>query len=141
MGTARTSPIEDVITALVTTLRATSAVTDLATGGIHNHVPQGTSYPYIEVSCPTDRREDTFGRYGAIALIDLKVSSQAHGDREALRITNACITALNNTTPALTSHTTLGISWDTTDRFRETINGIVTRTHVATFRVWAEQTA
>lgn len=138
MGTARTSPIEDVITASVTALKADAPLLALTTL-IYNNVPQDTAYPYVEVTSPSDTRVDTFARFGSTVLVDVKVVSQAFGDREASRILDACITALNNTLPSLTSHTTLGIAWDSSDRFREVVNGIVTRHHVATFRVWAEQ--
>lgn len=140
MGTARTSPIEQVLTGVVSALKASGAVTALVPAArIYNNVPQDTTYPYLEVTSPTDRREDTFGRFGAIALVDVKAVSQFFGDREASRILDAVITALDLTTPTLTGHATLGLAWDSSDRFREVINGIVTRHHVATFRAWTEQ--
>lgn len=139
MGTARTSPVEDILTAVVTTLKAASAVTTLATGGIFNNVPQQTAYPYIVVTSPTDRREDTMGRFGDAALVDVKAVSQAKGDQEASRILDACITALDFQQPAMSNHVALGLAWESTDRFEEIVNAIRTRTHVATFRVWTEQ--
>jgi hypothetical protein len=141
MGSARTSPIEQDLTGVVTTLKATSAVTALVSTRIYNNVPQDTTYPYIEVTSPTDRAEDTCGRFGALALVDVKAVSQSFGDREAARILNACITALNFVAPALTGHATLGLTWESNDRFREVINGVVTRHHVATFRMWTEQSS
>jgi len=139
VGTARESPVEAILTAIVTTLDATSAVTTLATGGIYNNVPQGTAYPYVEVTSPSDRREDTFGKFGAASLVDVKAVSQYFGDKEASQILDACITALDLTTPTLSGHATLGLAWESNDRFREVVNGIVTRHHVATYRVWTEQ--
>jgi len=141
MGSARTSPVEDTLTAVVTTLKAASALTALATGGVYNNVPQGTSYPYLEVTCPTDRRQDTFGTFGADILVDTKAVSQSPGDQEALRIIDATITALNNAALSLSSHRSLGVAWESSDRFRDVVDGIVTRQHVATFRIWAEQTS
>lgn len=139
MGTARTSQIEAVLTAVVTTLKATSAVTTLVGSRIYNDVPQGSTYPYVEVTAPTDSRQDTFGRFGSSTLLDIKAVSQEFGDREASRILDACLTALDFTQPALTGHTTLGLVWESSDRFRQVVNGIVTRHHVATFRAWTEQ--
>ena len=139
MGTARESPNVAILTALVTTLKADSSVTTAATGGVYNNVPQNTDYPYIEVVSPSDRREDTMGKFGAATLVDIKAVSQAFGDKEAAEIIDACITALDLTTPTLGGHVTLGLSWDSGERFRQVINGIVTRYHVATYRVWTEQ--
>lgn len=138
---ARASAVEPVLTAIVAALKATSAVTALVSTRIYNNVPPGTSYPYLEVTSPVDTREDTFGRFGASTLVDVKVISQALGDQEATRIVAACVTALDLTTPTLTDHTALGVAWDSTERFREVVNGVVTRHHVATFRVWTEQAA
>lgn len=138
MGTARTSPVEDVITAIVTALKADAPLLALTTR-IYNNVPQDTAYPYVEVTSPSDARIDTFARYGSTVLVDVKAVSQAFGDKEPSRILDACITALNNTLPSLTSHTTRGVAWDGSDRFREVVNGIVTRHHVGTFRIWSEQ--
>lgn len=139
MGTARISPVEDVLTGIVASLKAASGVTAIVSTRIYNNVPQGTAYPYVEVSSPTDRREDTMSRFGALTLVDVKAVSQWFGDREAARIIDACVTALNNTLPSMTSHVALGIAWESNERLREVINGVVTRTHVATFRVWTEQ--
>lgn len=139
MGSARSSAAEAVLTAVVTQLKATSAVTDLATGGIFNHVEQDTDYPYVEVTSPSDTRQDTFGRFGGTFLVDVKAVSQYRGDKQNTEIIDACITALNNQLLAMTDHDMLGLAWDSTERFRELVNGIVTRHHVATFRVWSEQ--
>lgn len=135
---ARQSPVEAVLTAIVTTLKNTSAVTALATGGIYNHVPQNTSYPYIEVCSPTGRRMDTMTKFGTLTLVDVKAVSQYHGDLEAARIISE-VNALHLQKPSATGHTILGIAHDGEERMSEVVNGIVTRTHVSTFRVWSEQ--
>lgn len=137
----RRSPIETVLTAIVTTLKNSTGVTGLATGGVYNNVPQRETFPYIKVTSPTDRREDTFGRHGNIALVDVTVVSQGLGDQEGARISSAAVQALNDAAPSLTGHVWLGVEWDNGERFRETINGIDTRHHVNTFRVWTEQTS
>jgi hypothetical protein len=104
-------------------------------------VPQGTLYPYIEVSAPTNRRVDTNNTPGSEALIDLKVVSQYQGDAEADEIMDYCIRALNFQEPVLTDgHRMLGVAWDNSERYKETVSGIVTRYHVGTFRAWSEQT-
>ena len=135
----RRSPDEAILTAVVAALRASSGVTALATNGIWNSVPQGTAFPYVEVTIPTSRREDTFSRYGADSTLDVKSISQAAGDQEGIRIREQVIGALNGQTLTLSGHTTLGLRWDTNERFEELVNGIRTRHHVASFLVWTEQ--
>jgi hypothetical protein len=83
---ARRSPVEAVLTAIVSTLRASAGVSAIATGGVYNNVPQGTAFPYLEVSCPSDRPVDTCGRFGAELLVDVKAVSQAFGDQEPSRM-------------------------------------------------------
>lgn len=135
----RTSPVEAVLAGVVTTLKASTDVTDAATGGVYNNVPQNTAFPYLEVTSPTDRREDAVGQLGASVLVDVKAVSQFRGDAEAAGIIDAAIQALNGTRPTVTGHTIFGIAWEQSERFREVINGVVTRHHVATFRVWTGQ--
>jgi hypothetical protein len=130
-----------VLTAMVTTLKGSTGVTGLATGGVYNNVPQNTPYPYVEVTAPTDRRQDTYGRFGASTLVDVKVVSQYRGDQEAARILDQCIRALDFQKPTMSGHTCLGISWEGNERFAEEVAGVVTRYHVATCRVWTEQSS
>lgn len=137
----RRSPVETVIGSVVTVLKATTAVTGLATGGVYNNVPQGTAYPYIEVTSPIDQRLDTFGRLGNEAKVTVKAVTQAAGDQQGSRIMNACISALNFATLNTSQHTSIGIAWDNGERYKETINGVTTRYHVGEFRVWTEQTS
>lgn len=138
---ARRSPVEAVLTAIVTTLQNSTGVTGLVSTRVYNHVPQATVFPYVEVTSPTDRRADTMGRFGSSVLVDVKAISQGLGDQEATRITDQCVRALNFATLNTTGHTALGITWDSNERFREVVNGVVTRHHVATFRVWTEQSS
>jgi hypothetical protein len=138
---ARRSPVEAVLTAIVSTLRASAGVSAIATGGVYNNVPQGTAFPYLEVSCPSDRPVDTCGRFGAELLVDVKAVSQAFGDQEPSRMLDQAIRALNFQRPTLSEHETLGVTWESGDRFREVVNGIITRHHVATFRVWTQQSS
>ncbi len=132
--------VEAVLTAVVTTLKASAGVMALVTG-VFNHVPQGTAYPYVQVTSPTDRRVDTMGRFGAETLVDVKVVSQAQGDQEAARVLDQCVRALDLQPLTLTDHAGLGIAWESSDRFAEVVNAVITRHHVATFRVWTEQSA
>ena len=142
----RRSPVEAVLTSVVSTLAGSTGVSGLATGGVFNNVPQGTAYPYIEVTSPATSRVDTFSRFGADVPVAVKVVSQVKGDQAPARIHNACIVALggeggSNVLTLAAPHRSLGITWDNDDRYAETVNGITTRYHVGMFRVWTEQTS
>lgn len=141
---ARRSPIEAVLTGIVTTLKNSTGVTGLVSTRVYNNVPQtqdGGPYPYLVVTSPTDRREDTMGRFGASVLVDVKAVSQYQGDKEAAQILDHCRRALNFVQPTVSGHAILGMTWENGDRFLEVVNGIPTRHHVDTFRVWTEQSS
>lgn len=139
---ARRSSVAAVITGIVTTLRNSTEVTGLVgTTGIYNNVEPSAAFPYLVVTCPTDVPQDTFGRFGVDARVDVRAVSQYPGDKEAADIVNAGIQALHFQHPSASGHTLLGVAYDSGDRFSEVVNGIVTRHHVATFRVWTEQSS
>jgi hypothetical protein len=138
----RRSPVETVLTSVVSALRASTGLTALVSStGVYNNVEQGASFPYVAVTSPSDRRVDTFGRFGSELVVNTQVVSQARGDKEASQILDQVIRALNFATLATTQHTALGITWDNSDRYMETINGVPTRYHIGMFRVWTEQSS
>lgn len=136
----RRSPVETVLTSVVTTLRGSTGLTALVSStGVYNHVEQGATYPYIVVTSPTDRRMDTVGQLGAEVLVNVQVVSQARGDKEASQILDQGIRALNFTALPTTGHQAFGCAWETSERYSEVVNGVQTRYHVGTFRVWTGQ--
>lgn len=143
MAGARRSPIAAVLTGVVTSLRAASGVTALvgSTTAIYNNVEPTAAFPYLVVTSPTDRPVDTMGRFGVESLVDVKAVSQYPGDKEAADIIDATMSALHFQKPTISGHTVLGTAFENGERFQEVINGIVTRHHVATFRVWTQQSS
>lgn len=136
----RTSPVETVLTAVVSALRGSAGVTGyVSSTGVYNNVPSGARYPYVVVTSPTDRRMDTIGQRGAETMVNVQVVSQEPGDQQASRITNECIKALDFAALQTTQHDTFGCAWESSDRYSETINGIQTRYHVSIYRVWTGQ--
>jgi hypothetical protein len=140
---ARRSPITAVLTGIVTTLRSDSGITGLigSSTAVYNNVEPAATYPYLVVMSPTDRPVDTMGRFGVETLVDVKAVSQYPGDKEAADIVNAAISALHFTRPTISGHTVLGTAFENGERFQETVNGVIVRHHVATFRVWTEQSS
>lgn len=138
----RRSPVEAVIGAVVGKLKASTGVTGLVSStGVYNHVEQGASFPYVVVTSPTHRRNDTMGRFGADTMVNVLAVSQARGDKEGAQILDHCTRALDLQSLSTTQHATLGIAWESSDRYSETINGVQTRYHVGMFRVWTEQSS
>ena len=138
---ARRSSIDAVLAGIVTTLKNSTGVTGTVSTRVYTNVPQDTPYPYLVVTSPTDRREDTMGRFGSSVLVDVKAVSQYAGDKEAAQLTDQCIRALDFVNPSLSGHSAIGVTWEGSDRFQEVVNGIPTRHHVASFRVWTEQSS
>lgn len=143
MAGARRSPITAVMTGVVGTLRGNSAITALvgSSTAVYNNVEPKAAFPYLVVTSPTDTPVDTMGRFGVSTLVDVKAVSQYAGDKEAADLINAAMSALHFQRPTVTGHTVLGTAFENGERFQEVINGIVTRHHVATFRVWTEQSS
>lgn len=137
----RRSPDQVVVGAVVNALLASTGVTDLVSTRVYNNVPQNTAYPFIRVTLPVTRREDTWGRFGALATVDVDVVSQGFGDLEGSQVLDQIVRTIDFTRPTLSGHTSLGLAWDETNRFAESINGITTRHHVASFRYWTEQSS
>lgn len=139
---ARRSPITAVLTGVVNTLRSDTGVTGLVgSTGVYNNVEPNAAFPYLVIMSPTDRPVDTMGRFGVETLVDVKAVSQYAGDKEAADIVNAAISALHFVRPTVSGHTVLGTAYENGDRFQEVINGVITRHHVAMFRVWTEQSS
>jgi hypothetical protein len=138
----RRSPVETVLTSVVSALRSSTGLAALVSStGVYNNVEQGASFPYVAVTSPSDRRVDTMSRFGAELVVNTQVVSQARGDKEASQILDQVIRALNFATLATTQHVALGITWENSERYSETINGVPTRYHIGMFRVWTEQSS
>lgn len=138
----RQSPDEAIAVALVTQLRSSSGMTALVSTRTYTEVPQTAEPPYVRVQLPTGRRVDTASRYGTHTLVDVVAVSQGESKRTGLRIRNAAIQALNGQALSLTSpHQVLGLTWDTNAETDDVENGVKVFQHIATFRVWTEQTA
>lgn len=139
---ARTSPVDVVIGAIVTALKNSTGITALTGTRVYNNVPQPTVYPYIEVTSPTDRPQDTCGQFGTSILVDVKAVSQHFGDQEAAQILSHGRRALHFTSSlSVSGFQVFGVNWENGERYRETINGVVTRHQVDTYRVWVGQSA
>lgn len=102
-------------------------------------VPQGTAAPYVQLSLPTARRADTYGRFGAWVTVDVDSITAGPSQQAGLRMREDTIEALNDQRLTLAGHTMIGSAWETNEGFPEVIQGQQYHHHVATFSVWTEQ--
>lgn len=130
---ARRSPDEAILTALVTQLDSAT------TSDSYTEVPQGTAAPYVKLTLPTSRRMDTFGRFGATTVVDVDSITAGPSQQPGLRVRHAAIEALDNQRLSVSGHAMLGTAWETNEYFAEMVQGVKHHHHVATFRVWTEQ--
>lgn len=130
---ARRSPDEAILTALVTQLDSAT------THDSYTVVPQGTAAPYLKLTLPTGRRMDTYGRFGASTVVDIDAITAGRSQQAGLRMREDAIEAVNAQALSLSGHTLLGTAWDTNEAFTEMVQGEQYHHHVASFRVWTEQ--
>jgi hypothetical protein len=138
----RQSPNEAIAGALVTQLRAHAGVTALVGAKSYTDVEQAEAPPYVKLSFPTGRRVDTASLYGKHTLVDAIAVTQGNSKRPGVRIRDNVIQALNAQALSLTApHRLLGLTFETDADVDEIVNGVKTFHHIATFRVWTEQTS
>lgn len=118
-----------------------AAVTDLATGGVHDDVPQAPTFPFVwyEVS---EREGRGFGTGGFPEIeIRVHVFSQYEGMSEAQSILLQAIAALKDKSLTVSGYTQAGlVFYDETVSFpNEEILGVKTHEAVAMFRTYVEQ--
>lgn len=117
-----------------------SSLTTLATGGIYDDLPQGTSFPCVwyEVNERDVRGLGT----GALPEVELRVHvfSQYEGMKEAQAIASQAITLLKDQALTVTGWTHCGhVFYDETVAFHnEHIQGVRVREMVAVFRIYVE---
>jgi hypothetical protein len=86
-------------TAVYGLLSADATLTSLATGGVHNDIPEGAAYPHVLISRATETPYHTFGGpttgVGWSNKIRIHTYSRYQGDKEALEIQGRIVALLN----------------------------------------------
>ena len=118
-----------------------AAVTDLATGGVHDDVPQAPTFPFVwyEVS---EREGRGFGTGGFPEVeIRVHVFSQYEGMSEAQSILLQAIAALKDASLTVAGYTQAGLVFydETVMLPDEQLHGIKIHEAVAMFRVYVEE--
>lgn len=132
---ARRPADEAVLTTVVARL------TSQTTSATYTEVPQGTEPPYVQVSAVTATRQDTYGRWGEDTMVDVHAISAGPSQQAGSRMRKAAIQALDMQPSVLNTsgHTVLGVRWSENEYYPEMVNGVKYHHHVATFRIWTEQ--
>lgn len=133
MGSRR-QPDAQVLAAIVTQLRTTTTPS-------YVEVPQGTAAPYNKITSVTGRRTDTYGRFGKTMTVDVDAVTLGESQLPGAQQRDAVVQALDFQRLSMSTHTMLGLSYDTDTYFPEIVNAVKYHHHVATFTVWTEQSS
>ncbi len=126
-------------TAVYGVLSADATLMTLATGGVHNDVPDGQAYPHILISRATERPWHTFGGastgLGWKDLVRVHIYSRYQGDKEALEILERVVTLLNFQALSVSGYTSALVEYEQGRVLVEAIEKIETRHIVGEFSV------
>ncbi len=126
-------------TAIYAVLSADSTLLSLATGGIHNDVPDGQVYPHVLISKASETPWHTMG--GASTGIGWKNIIRTHtysryaGDLEGLNIHERIVALLNYQTLTVTGYGTVIVEYESGRVMVEDIDKVETRHIVGEFCV------
>lgn len=130
-------------TAIYTVLNADATLLALATGGVHNDVPEGQSYPHVLISKASLTEWNTMGGastgLGWNVVIRTHTYSRYQGDLEALQIHERIVALLHYQTLTVTGYSTVICHLETHRVMVEDIDKIETRHVVDEYRVQVHQ--
>lgn len=131
------SPAKLIERQMVKLLKADSTFLLLIPGGVHSHIPEKPSYPYIRIGDALESKFNTFGKVGKETDIKLYIYSTKPTDEEVLDIVDAADTLLDDVALTITGWKHVLISWESTQVVTETDNR--SRYAVVTYRVITEK--
>lgn len=131
------SPSLELQGAIVSRLKATSAVTSIVGDRVYDRVPKDALFPYITIGEGDEISEDADCITGFDISLDIDVWSRAVGFPEAKRISDAIRTALTASELTITANALVYFQHRQT-RFLRDPDGI-TQHAVLTFEAFAEQ--
>jgi hypothetical protein len=130
-------------TAIYAVLSADATLTGLATGGVHNDIPDGSAYPHVLISKATETPWHTFGGassgLGWKDIIRIHVYSRYAGDLEAMQIHERIVTLLNFQPLTVTGYANVSCEYEQLRVLVEDIDKIETRHLVGEFCVMVHQ--
>lgn len=130
-------------TAIYGVLSADTTLLALATGGIHNDVPDGEEYPHVLISKATETAWHTQGGgdvgIGWKNIIRIHVYSRYQGDLEALEIHDRIVALLNYQPLSVSGYATVMVEYEQMRVMVEDIKKLETRHLVEDFCVRVHQ--
>lgn len=126
-------------TAIYGVLTADSTLMALATGGIHNDVPDGQAYPHVLITKASETPWHTLGGatdgIGWKNIIRVHVRSRYQGDYEAYQILERVVTLLNFQDLAVSGYASALVEYEGSKLLVQDIDKIETRNLVGEFCV------
>jgi hypothetical protein len=130
-------------TAIYGVLSGDATLTNLATGGVHNDIPDGQAYPHVLISKATETPWHTFGTattgLGWRNIIRVHVYSRYQGDKEAMEIHERVVSLLNFQPLTVTGYTQVSCEYEQMRLLVEDVEKIETRHLVGEFCVMVHQ--
>lgn len=130
-------------TAIYGVLTSDSSLMTLATGGVHNDVPDGQRFPHVLISRATETAWHTFGGaatgLGWKNIIRIHVYSRYQGDREALDIHERIVSLLNFQPMAVSGWGSCSVEYEQMRMMVEDLEKIETRHLVGEYCVLVQQ--
>lgn len=124
-------------------LAADATLLALATGGIHNDVPDGQAFPHVLISKATETPWHTMGGastgLGWKNIIRIHTYSRYQGDTEALAIHDRMVALLNYQTLTVTGYSTVICEYESMRVMVEDVDKIETRHLVDEFCIRVHQ--
>jgi hypothetical protein len=130
-------------TAIYAVLSADSTLTTLASGGVHNDVPEGQDYPHVLIARATELPRHVLGGassgLGWKNIIRIHVYSRYQGDKEVLEIWERIVALLNFQTLTIAGYTSVLSKVESMRVLIEAIEKIETRHLVGELNVTVQQ--
>ena len=130
-------------TAIYAVLSADATLVALATGGVHNDIPEGQAYPHVLISRATETPQHTFGPpttgLGWKNIIRIHVYSRYQGDVEAMQIHERVVSLLNFQPLTVTGYGQVSVEYEQMRLMVESVEKIETRHLVGEYCVMVHQ--
>jgi hypothetical protein len=140
---ASVSAIGPVQTAIYGLLSADATLLTLATGGVHNDIPDGQAFPHVLISQPTETSQNTFGGpligIGRRVIARVHVFSRYQGDAEVTAILSRIVALLDFQVSSVSGFTSAMCEYEQGRILVEAKDRIETRHAVGEFCVTVQQ--
>lgn len=129
--------------AIYAVLIADATLAALATGGIHNDIPEAQAFPHVLIGHASETPAHTFGGpsmgIGWTNVIRVHVYSRYQGDAEALQIHKRIVALLNFQPMTVAGYSTADCECESMRMMVQDLRKVETRHLVSEFRVVVRQ--